>query len=99
MYFSKFSKGNLINWDDSPWILDPGMVWIQKEMDEICLLPRPKDIIFPEPRTNADFHLLCNKLKGHLSVSDTQSNMDSLIEEFKLQRPDDLKGFQSCMPD
>ena len=95
--FSKLSQGNLINWDDSPWILDPGMVWIEKEMEEICLLPQPKDILFPEYRTNADFHLLCNKLKGHLSVADTQSSMDALIEEFKMQMPDAFKGYQSCM--
>ena len=73
------------------------MVWIEKEMNEICLLPQPKDILFPEARTNADFHLLCNKLKGHLSVSDTQSSMDALIEEFKMTMPEDFKGYQSCM--
>ena len=73
------------------------MVWIEREMKELCLLPQPKDIPFPEDRTNADYHLFCNKLKGHLSVADTQSKMDALIEEFKMQMPDALKSYQSCM--
>ena len=60
--FSKLSRGNLIDWDDSPWILDPGMEWIELDKEEVCELPRPKDILFPEYRTNADTHLLCNKL-------------------------------------
>ena len=97
--FRKLSKGNLLNWDDSQWILDPGMAWIERDMKEVCLLPQPKDIIFPESRTNANFHLLCNKLKGHLSVADTQSKMDALIEEFKRQMPDAFKGYQSCKLD
>ena len=95
--FSKLSSGNLLNWEDSLWTLDPGMVWIEREMKEVCLLPQPKDIIFPEYRTNADFHLLCNKIKGHLSVADTQSKMDALIEEFKIQMPVASKGYQSCI--
>ena len=98
-YSSKFSRGNLIDWDDSTWILDPKMVWIEKEMNEICLLPEPKDILFPEARTNSNFHLLCNKLRGHLSVSDTQSSMDALIEEFKITMPEDFNGYQSCEKD
>ena len=69
---------------------------MEKEMDEICLLPQPKDILFPEARTNADFHLLCNKLRGHLSVSDTKSAMDALIEEFKKTMPEAFKGYLSC---
>ena len=94
---SKLNKGNLINWEDSQWILDPGMVWIEREMKEICLLPQPKDIAFPEYRTNADLNLLCNKLKGHISVADSQSKMDDLIEEFKMQLPDAMNGYQTCM--
>ena len=95
--FSKLSRGNLIDWDDSPWILDPGMEWIEMDMEEVCQLPQPKDIIFPEHRTNEDAHLLCNKLKGHLSVADNQESMSVLIEEFKKQMPEAFKGYQSCM--
>ena len=93
---SKFSRGNLIDWEDSTWILDPKMVWIEKEIEEICLLPQPKDILFPEARTNADFHRLCNKLGGHLSVSDTHSSMGALIEEFRKTMPEASKGYLSC---
>ena len=97
--FSKLSRGNLIDWDDSTWILDSEMVWIEKDINEICLLPQPKDILFPEARTNADFHLLCNKLRGHLSVSDSQSSMNALIDEFKITMPEAFKGYQSCKTD
>ena len=97
--FSNLSKGNLINWEDSPWILDPGMAWIEREMKEVCLLPEPKDVIFPEYRTNAAIHLLCNKLNGQLSVADSQSKMDALIEEFKIKMPEAFKGWLSCMRD
>ena len=75
------------------------MVWVEKEEEEVCLLPQPKDIIFPEYRTNADFHLLCNKLKGHLSVADTQSKMEALSEELKIRMPDAFKGYATCMLD
>ena len=74
------------------------MVWIEKDMKDVCLLPQPKDIIFPESRSNPDFHLLCNKLNGHLSVAETQSKMDALIEEFKLKMPEAFRGYLSCMP-
>ena len=95
--FSKLSRGNLIDWNDSQWILDPGMEWIELKMEEVCQLPKPQDIIFPEYRTNADSHLLCKKLKGHLSVADSQEKMNHLIEEFKKRMPEAMKGYQTCM--
>ena len=58
------------------------MEWIELDKEEVCELPRPKDILFPEYRTNADTHLLCNKLKGHLSVADNQESMSNLIDTF-----------------
>ena len=95
-HFSKLSKGNIINWDNSPWILDPGMTWIEKDMEEVCLLPQPKDILFPEYRTYEDFNLLCNKVNGHISVADSQSKMNALIEDLKMQMPEASKGYLSC---
>ena len=72
------------------------MEWIEKEMDEVCLLPQPKNILFPEYRNNADMHLICNKLKGHLTVADSQEIQEALIREFKTQMPQEMSGYQSC---
>ena len=56
-------------------------------MDEVCLLPKPKDTIFPERLTNEDSHLLCNKLKGKMTVVDSQDKQDALIKEYKRAVP------------
>ena len=44
------------------------MVRETRPFDEVCLLPKPRSIGFPEPRSNPDYKLLCNKLKGELTV-------------------------------
>ena len=85
------AKGNLINWNTATWHIDEGMEWIEKSTEEICLVPEPKDIIFPELRTNEDSHLLCKKLRGKMTVTDSQAKQDALIKEFKRARPNDFK--------
>ena len=77
------AKGNMINWDTARWHIDEGMEWIEKSMDEVCLLPKPKNTIFPELRTNEDSHLLCNKLGGEMTVVDSQDKQDALIKEYR----------------
>ena len=94
--FRILTKGNFINWDESAWYLDEEMEWINKGKDEVCLLPQPRNILFPEYRTNSDMHMICNKLKGHLSVSDSQEMQDALIHEFKTQMPHEMSGYQTC---
>ena len=90
------TKGNLVNWDDSSWRLDPGMEWIEKGVEEVCLLPKLKDVLFPEYRTNENLHLLCNKLGGQITVVDSQSKQNYLVEEFRRLMPsDDLRGYIS----
>ena len=63
------------------------MEWIEKGVEEVCLLPKPKDVLFPEYRTNENLHLLCNKLGGHITVVDSQSKQDYLVEEFQRLMP------------
>ena len=93
------TKGNLVNWDDSSWHLDPYMEWIEKGVEEVCLLPKPRDTLFPEYRTNEDLTLLCNKLKGQISVVNSQAKQDFMVKEFKRQMPSeslgDLGGYSS----
>ena len=64
--------------------------------EEVCILPRPMNIIFPEYRTYEDMVLLCNKFSGSLSVTDGQTKQDDLINEFKRKLPEDFTGYQSC---
>ena len=63
----------------------------------MCILPRPRDIIFPEYRTYEDMLLLCNKLSGTLSVTDGQTKQDDLVNEFMRKLPEDFTGYQSSM--
>ena len=53
-------------------------------------MPEPKDVIFPELRTNEDSHLLCKKLRGEMTVTDSQAKQNALVKEFKRARPDDF---------
>ena len=91
------NKGNLVDWEDSSWDLDEGMEWIEMPAEEVCILPRPRDIIFPEYRTYEDMLLLCNKLSGTLSVTDGQTKQDDLVNEFMRKLPEDFTGYQSSM--
>ena len=77
----------MINWDTAHWHIDEGMEWIEKNMDEICLLPKPKNIIFPEFRTHEDSHLLCQKLRGGMTVVDSRAKQHALVEEYKKALP------------
>ena len=76
------TKGNLVNWDDSTWHLDDGIEWIERTRDDVCLLPKPRDIIFPELRTFTDSILLCSKLNGHMSVVDSPAKQADLAAEY-----------------
>ena len=82
------TKGSLINWEESIWSLAEGMEWIEKDLNDVCLLPQPKDIFFPEERSNLDTHILCNKLGGHLSVADGLHKQEILFQELKRRIPD-----------
>ena len=61
-------SGNLVDWDSADWRVD-NMVKETRPFDEVCLLPKPRSIGFPEPRSNSDYKLLCNKLKGGCQVN------------------------------
>ena len=51
---SKRTKGNIVDWEEAEWNLSEGMEWIEQTTDDVCLLPKPKNTIFPEDRTNRD---------------------------------------------
>ena len=66
---------------------------IERNQDDVCLLPKPRDIVFPELRENTDMHLLCNKLKGTMSVTDSQVAQERLVKEFTKKMPDEYNEF------
>ena len=75
-------SGNLVDWGSADWQID-NMVKETRPFDEVCLLPKPRSIVFPEPRSNSDYKLLCNKLKGELTVITSDRMQDELIENLK----------------
>ena len=81
------AKGNLLNWNDSEWQLDEGIEWREKTFEEVCLIPMPRDILIPEHRSNSESHQLCNKLRGHLTVTDSQEKADALLAELQEKIP------------
>ena len=94
-YFSLLITGNLVNWDNSIWHLDEGIEWIERTREDVCLLPKPRDIIFPESRTFTDSSLFCTKLKGHMSVTDSPAKQAALAKEFMrvIEHDYELKGW------
>ena len=52
------------------------------ELEKVCQMPKPHDVIFPERRSMTDSKLLCAKLGGKLSVVADQDKQDNLITKF-----------------
>ena len=51
-------------------------------LNTVCILPEPRDIVFPETKTVPDSKLLCNKLGGKMTVVTDQTHQDELIAYF-----------------
>ena len=77
----------MLNWENSEWQLDEGVEWSEKTFKEVCLIPQPADIFIPEHRSNLESHQLCNKLRGHLSVTDSQEKAEAMLAELQLKIP------------
>ena len=77
-----------MNWDNSSWDLSH-MEVVEKSQDEVCLLPKPRDTVFPELRGNKDMHHLCSKLKGNMSITDGRETQKRLVQEFKEKLPNE----------
>ena len=71
---------------------------IEKSQDEVCLLPKQRDIVFPELRKNEDMHLLCSKFKGTMSVTDSQDTQNRLVQEFTKKMPDEYNEYSKLNP-
>lgn len=58
------------------------MISEEINLEEVCQLPKPQDIVFPERRSMIDSKLLCTKLGGKLTVVTDQKKQDELIRKF-----------------
>ena len=74
-------KGNLVNWDDAEWSLE-NMDAEDWSLDTVCILPEPRDVVFPGTKTVPDTKLLCNKLGGKMTVVKDQVHQNELITYF-----------------
>ena len=54
----------------------------QWSLDTVCILPEPRDVVFPETMTVPNSKLLCNKLGGKMTVVSGQTHQDELIAYF-----------------
>ena len=52
------------------------------DMEEVCQLPKPQDVVFPERRSMTDSKLMCTKLGGKLTVVNDLKKQDELIARF-----------------
>ena len=78
----KFHTGNVVNWDTASWNLE-NMVPDNQTEEDVCLLPKPRHIVFPEPRTYHDTQLLCKKVGGRITVVTDNKMQNGLVETFK----------------
>ena len=58
-------KGDLVNWDSSEWDLI-NMTERETSNEEICISPKPGDILFPERKTIHELRSICKRMKGRL---------------------------------
>ena len=59
------------------------MVIDNKTEEDVCLLPKKRDIVFPELRTYHDTKRLCKKVGGKMTVVTDDEIQKRLVETFK----------------
>ena len=58
-----------------------------RTVEEVCQLPKPEDVIFPEKRSYVGHQRMCNKMRGRVTVVKSDPMMDRLIDVFKATLP------------
>ena len=59
------------------------MMRVSKTEEEVCQLPEPEDILFPEQRTYSDAKLICEKVGGQMTVVNSNHMLRKLVDTFK----------------
>ena len=73
-------KGNLVNWDSSRWEL-VNMTERDATNEEICVSPRPGNVLFPEKRNTTSLQSICRKMRGKASVIRDAKEQTKMTEE------------------
>jgi hypothetical protein len=82
------TKGNLVDWTTAGWALE-NMVSEKRSIIEVCQLPVPRDVLFPEKRNMSDVKLLCNSMSGNVTVIKNKDMQNKVVEQFKTELPDE----------
>jgi hypothetical protein len=91
------NKGNLVNWTTSQWNLT-NTVAAKLNTEDICRLPKPKNVVMSENRNMSALKLLCNALGGQIAVARNEVVQEQLILEYLRvlpQVPVGVRGVQS----
>ena len=62
------------------------MLRVKRTEEEVCQLPKPEDILFPEQRTYSAAKLMCEKVGGKLTVVDSDQKLKKLVNIFKKKK-------------
>ena len=67
VFHRKLNKGNIVNWDRAQWNFTNAELG-RRTQEEVCKLPDPRDVAFPERRTYEKHNLLCKAINGKVTV-------------------------------
>ena len=67
IFLRKMNKGNIVNWDRAQWNFTNAELG-KRTQEEVCKLPDPRDVAFPERRTYEKHNLLCKAINGKVTV-------------------------------
>jgi hypothetical protein len=81
----------MVDWTNSRWTL-LNMVEEEMNISSICQIPKPRDVLFPQLRTMSESRLLCNKLKGQMTLVDSAETQEKLNDMFQKMLPDRISG-------
>ncbi len=81
-----FSSGNVVNWEKAEWKLT-NVVKDKMPLEEVCNVPEPIDVLLPEKRKYREHQLMCNKLKGNVTVVRSEEMQKRLIDLFMEKTP------------
>ena len=62
------------------------MLRVKKTEEEVCQLPEPEDILFPEQRTYYTAKLMCEKVGGKMTIVDSDQKLRKLLNTFKKKK-------------
>ena len=74
-------KGNVINWDKAEFDL-VNMRVLEYSEEDVCVPPKPGDVMFPELRNFTAHAAICRLMRGRPTVVTSQEQQTRLVKEF-----------------